>query len=64
MNHFAKVCKSKNVKEIEADEEHVKRVYNIEGLCGPTVKKIIVNGKPLDMLIDSGSDVTIISTKM
>ena len=60
-NHFMKVCPMKEVKEVTEEEGNV---YHINGGRGATIKQVIIENQPLDMLIDSGSDASIISEKM
>ena len=60
-NHFAKMCKSKSVKEVSAEEN---QIYNIKSKNGPMIRKIKMNEIELPMLVDSGSDCTIITEEM
>ena len=69
-NHFSKVCRSKEVTElkeeqkVEEKENNEENVYQITNGRGPTLTKVKIDGCPIDMLIDTGSDVTIISEDM
>jgi hypothetical protein len=50
LNHFAKVCRAKNVKEITAETEPDADIFHISGNGGPTVQQMKINDTAVNML--------------
>ena len=66
-NHFAKMCRSRGgqvkelaVEDIDADDS----VLEVTGKGGPRIEMVKVNNQEVPMLLDTGSNCTIIDRKM
>ena len=62
VGHFAKVCRQARVNSVDNDPSA--NSLHISAVSAGTTKRFItasINGKPLKMLVDSGSDLTIVN---